>query len=207
MYRQQAVALVIAVAGLAAACGDGADRVQSVGQQPEGTAQPTPANPEEKDRRGPPVSIPNPAPDDEIEPPTPPVSPDPQEELLTNPNDPSSPLGALCWSRWEVARNQLLMVLVDGGVLKDKELPPTDHPGQGRLEQALARVATAPAREAAVGETGVPAHVRPFAEAFFNNVDEAIDTGPLAAPVDFENLPGAAAYVQAATKEPDCVRP
>jgi hypothetical protein len=140
------------------------------------------------------VSVPAPAP------PGVPSTGDVTEELGSNPNRPDTPMGALCWARWETARTLL------------------SEAGAGELSASsadrLSAVAKSPVRAAAEGVTR-SGDLRHFADTLFAALDAVGRTGPdeaipaarLTELFSFDGYPGAQAYADAAGTDAGCVHP
>lgn len=128
---------------------------------------------------------------------TDPVVEDPEKVLSTNPNDQSSPIGALCWARWEVARHLLLSTASDKSALEAAQDIATSA---GATDEAW---------------KGLPVEVQPFGDALLaatNTVKSEAFTDETAmdrleAIFDFESFPAAKDYTNAAAQSTDCVRP
>ncbi len=128
---------------------------------------------------------------------TPPEQVDTATELSSNPNDPSTPMGALCWTRWELARYQLADALD-----VDIELPPGAERGPNAVAQSLMNSQAL----TVLAEGTLPTEAQPFADALATHVNQQ-RAATEAVPVDFEQLPGVEKYVELAEASPDCKRP
>jgi hypothetical protein len=151
-------------------------------------------------------------------PPVPPIQ-DPKTTLGTNPNDPTTPMGTLCWATWEVGRRlaavevsiQLPDATVDSSAVPDAPKDPKIH--KVTIDDIVSHLAAEGAR-AKVAD-GLPADVQPFSAALFGALDQAVAetaAGPISLArakelIDFEQFPGARAYANAARTEPGCVKP
>ncbi|MCP4966889.1 MAG: hypothetical protein GY926_16875 [bacterium] len=138
-----------------------------------------------------------------------PVVEDPVAVALENPNDPSSPIGALCWAQAEITRVSLAQVLK----------PMVEQTGDSRAAEldtdikAAFERATDPELREYVMAGGLPAEVHQFADAMFRMFDKAIaatadlevvTTDDLETILDFESLPGADEFVKYASEAPEC---
>lgn len=121
------------------------------------------------------------------------------DSLESNPNDPSTPMGALCWTRWEISRLQLQTVLH-----ADER---SDEPPEISRD-AFAQVANDEATRLAADRSAIlPESVRSFADGLFAEINQRAGGPGTSSPIDFEKLPEAAAYIEAAAEAPGCKQP
>ncbi|RMH78218.1 MAG: hypothetical protein D6683_07885 [Actinomyces sp.] len=107
-------------------------------------------------------------------------------------------MGALCWIRWELGRLQLQTVLGPDG--RTDETPDISR-------EVFAVVANSEAALRVADRVALPAAVRSFADALFAEIDQRVAGPVTSAPIDFDKLPGAAAYIEAAAEAPGCKQP
>lgn len=122
---------------------------------------------------------------------------DPTKVLASNPNDRSTPMGALCWARWEAARHLLLSATA------------------GKSPEAVVQDMAVGADVVPGRPQDLPVDVAPFADRLFaahgtleaESARSKVDVAQLQELFDFERFPAAQQYAEAAAKDPGCVRP
>lgn len=186
---------IIVVGGLAVGCGSASDEVGitagSDTSDPTGPIQTTASS----------VTAPR-----SSIPPVPPVGlPD-----LTNANDPSTPLGALCWARREVAISLQRAMLEDLGMGTDAASSPSDLPTAMReAQRALARH---PVADASQPGNAFAAHLREQLQRAQAEADTVMAKDGGAVELGrkrfaFDTYPGAETYARATASAPECPQP
>lgn len=116
----------------------------------------------------------------------------------TNLNNPSTPIGVLCWIVWEVVRQNALLWEDPGKISKDM-IHIITRDAYIKLNKRI-RLDTLDTSE-------LPADVATYANAFNFEINERLNGRLLDKPLDFGNFDGEDAFAEAINRSPECVIP
>ena len=117
----------------------------------------------------------------------------------TNLNDPSTPMGILCWTVWEVFRQHVLLLEDPAKISKDMN--------QLITQEAFVELNKQIRFDALTSEK-LPLEVVPFAEAFFSEINERLEGNSIDKPLAiFDDFEGVEAFYKAAVQSPECELP
>lgn len=183
-HTRRLAILLIGIAGVAAACGESSGSDEGVPLAPQGAVEPTPpasTPPESVDAPQPPPSVGDlPAPD------------------LSNNNDTTTPLGALCWARQNVV---LALTTQLANAAQQRSVDAA----------ALASALTASREQLTKAQPLLPPELAAFASRFAEDLTEATTKGvtadTIATAFDFEAYPDLDVYLRLAQASPSCPTP
>ncbi len=117
----------------------------------------------------------------------------------TNLNNPSTPMGILCWTVWEVFRQHVLLWEDPTKISKDMNQLIT-HEAYVEINKQI--------RFDTLTSEGLPVDVVPFAEAFYRAINERFNGQSLDEFIPFDDLPGAEAFSEELVRStPECEIP
>ena len=116
----------------------------------------------------------------------------------TNQNDPSTPIGALCWTVWEIFRQQVLL-FEDPDKISKTMIQTISQDVFVELNKHLQRDD--------ILFTDLPKSLEPFVNAFFASFNERLEGRSIDKPIVIDNLEGADAFEEAISQSPECVVP
>ena len=117
----------------------------------------------------------------------------------TNLNEPSSPMGILCWTVWEVFRQHVLLWEDPTKISKDMNQL-IAHDVYLELNKQI--------RFDALTSDKLPVDVVPFAETFYREINERLKGNSIDKPLPiFDDFEGVEAFHKASLQSPECELP